>query len=114
MELRKERDMHLERRKREDRQGCTLEKERDGMSRVPGLRAFTWKCQGKDSIEYSSDFQVCPLRVVIPRIGAHQGRGSQVTATGPDVSRGVAPSDFTPSLGLEWQHSSGLDVISRG
>ena len=75
MELRKERDMHLERRKREDRQGCALEKERDGTSRVPGLRAFTWKSQGKDSIEYSSDFQVCPLRVVISTDWGTPGQG---------------------------------------
>ena len=38
--------------------------------------------------------------------------GSLVTAAGPDISTGVAPSGFAAFLGLELKHNRGLDFIS--
>ena len=123
--------MCLERQKREERRRHPLEKgregekererererERESTPRLPVLRAFIWKPQGWISIESSSAFGYAPSSSWSPlssQIGWHQGRGSLVNASGPDVSRGITPSDFGVSLGLELKHSSGLNVISRG
>ena len=53
------------------------------------LRPFIWRCQGRNSIEYSSDFLMCLLRAVVSTDWPMPGQGSLVTAAGPDVNHGV-------------------------
>ena len=52
-------------------------------------------------MEYSSIFQLCPFRVLDFTDRIVSGQGSLVIAAGPDVSHGIASSDFAVFLGLE-------------
>lgn len=52
-------------------------------------------------MEYSSSYQVCSLRVVFSTDGLASGQ----EAIGPEVSHGVAPSDFAASPGLELKYN---------
>ena len=56
-------------------------------------------------MEYSSAFQLCPLRVKVSTIDQRQGSGSLVIEAGPDVSDGVTRPDLAASLVLELKHN---------
>ena len=49
-------------------------------------REFQGRSQGRISMEYSSAFQVCPLRFVV----STRSIGTRVTTAGPAVSHGIA------------------------
>ena len=80
-----------------------LHKKEPAGSSIP--RAFIWRSQGRVSIDYSSSFQVCLLRVMVSTNWSTPGQGALGNAASPAVSHGVTQSDFAASLVLKLKHS---------
>ena len=75
------------------------------MHQVLHLKAFILKSEGRISIEYSSAFQVCLLRVAASTDWLCQPGESLAITAGPKVSHGIALSSFAAFLGPEPKHN---------
>ena len=70
----------------EGKQVCS--KESQAGSSILGV--FIWRSQGRIPVEYSSAFQCVLSGLWSVLIGQRQGRGSLVSAAGPNASHGIS------------------------